>query len=115
MLAFQASAITLTRGTKGADSTAAATALAQERLELLRSLPRGHASHTPGNYADANNPLTADGQPNGRYTVTWNVSNRNVPDNGLKSVIVTVAWNENGGARQVRFGGLVRCAEVPCT
>lgn len=113
MLAFQASAITLTRGSKEADSTAAATALAQQRLELLRSLPLGHPSHTPGNYTDPSNPLTADGQPNGRYTVTWTVSNRDVPDFGLKTVLVNVAWNDPR-PRTMRLGALVRCTLVPC-
>lgn len=113
LLAFQASAITLTQGNKGADSTSAATALAQERLELLRSLPLGDPLHTPGNYADPSNPVTADGQPNGRYTVTWNISNRDIPDFGLKTVIVTVAWNDPR-PRTMQVGGFIRCSEVPC-
>lgn len=113
MLAFQASAITLTRGAKEADSTSAATALAQERLELLRSLPLGHAAHTPGSYADASNPVTADGQPNGRYNVTWTVSNRDVPDFGLKTIMVTVAWNDPR-PRSMQLGAFVRCTLVPC-
>jgi type II secretory pathway pseudopilin PulG len=113
MLAFQASTITLTRGEKEADSTAVATALAQQRLELLRSLPLGDPRHTPGTYADPSNPLTADGQPNGRYTVTWQVSNRDVPDFGLKTILVNVAWNDPR-PRTMRLGAFVRCTLVPC-
>lgn len=113
MLAFQASAITLTRSAKESDSTAAATALAQEQLELLRSLPLGDAAHTPGSYAHASNPLTADGQANGRYTLTWQVSNRDVPDIGLKTILVSVAWNDPR-PRTMQLGGFVRCTLVPC-
>lgn len=113
LLAFQASAITLTRSAKESDSTAAATALAQQQLELLRSFPLGHAGHTPGNYAHPSNPLTADGQPNGRYTLTWTVSNRDVPDFGLKTVLVSVAWNDPR-PRTMQLGGFVRCTLVPC-
>lgn len=113
MLGFIATSVTLTRSAKGADSTAAATALAQEQLELIRSLPLGHPAHTPGNYANPSNPVTADGQPNGRFNVTWAVSNRDVPDFGLKTVLVSVGWTDPE-ARTMQLGGIVRCSGVPC-
>lgn len=113
MLAFTAAAVSLTHGAKEADSTAAATALAMEQLELLRSLPLDHAAHDSGNYAHPNNPITADGEPDGRYTVTWRVSNVDQPDFGLKTIIVSVAWNDPR-ARTMQVGGIVRCSTVPC-
>src|SRR5947209_1899248 len=61
VLAVSAGSITLTRGGKLADATNVATALAQQKLELLRSMPLGAAALAPGNYVDAANPLLADG------------------------------------------------------
>ena len=113
LLAFNQSTLVVTRATKGADSSAAATSLAQETLELMRSLPLEHAWHTPGTYNDPDNPITADGQAGGRFTRTWQVSNRDIPDFGLKTVIVTIAWNDPQ-PRTMQLGGFVRCAEVPC-
>jgi Tfp pilus assembly protein PilV len=113
MLSFTTAAVALTRGEKEADSTAQATALAIEQLELLRHLPLESAQHTPGNYSNPSNPITGAGDPNGRYNVTWSVSNRDVPDFGLKTILVNVAWNDTR-ARSVRIGGFVRCSEVPC-
>ena len=113
LLAFNAASLTLTRGTKTADSTSAANAIAQQRLELMRSMPLGHPSHNPGNYASANNPMTADGQPNGIFSESWTVSNPDVPDFGLKTVVVTVSWNDPL-AHQTQLAGFVRCSVVPC-
>jgi Tfp pilus assembly protein PilV len=113
LLAFNSASLTLTRGTKTADSTSAANAMAQERLELMRSMPLGHASHNPGNYTSANNPMTADGQPGGIFNESWVVSAPDVPDFGLKTVVVTLNWNDPL-PHQTQLAGFVRCSEVPC-
>jgi len=113
LLAFNAASLTLTRGTKTADSTSAANAIAQQRLELMRSMPLGHPSHTSGSYTGANNPMTADGQPGGIFNESWVVSAPDVPDFGLKTVVVTVTWNDPL-AHQTQLAGFVRCSEVPC-
>jgi prepilin-type N-terminal cleavage/methylation domain-containing protein len=114
MMALNMTSITLARGTKIADSASVATALGQERLEALRSLPRGHAQHTPGNYDDPDNPLTADGQSGGIYTRRWRVSANDLPDFGLRTVVVRVSWN-GPDPHSLRLVGFVRCATVPCT
>jgi hypothetical protein len=113
LLAFNSASIALTRGTKTADSTAAANAIAQRRLELMRSMPLGHTSHDPGNYTSANNPMTADGQPGGIFSEGWVVSGPDVPDFGIKTVVVTLSWNDPN-PHQTQLAGFVRCSEVPC-
>ena len=112
-LAFNAATITLTRGMKTADSLSAANGLAQQRLELMRSVELDDPMHNPGNYSDGGNPMTADGQAGGIFNRTWAVSARDVPDFGLKTVVVTVAWNDPL-PHQTRLAGFVRCSEVPC-
>jgi type II secretory pathway pseudopilin PulG len=113
LLAFNAASLTLTRGTKTADSTSAANAMAQQRLELMRSMPLGHASHTSGNYDSASNPMTADGLPGGIFNESWVVSAPDTPDFGLKTVVVTVSWNDPL-PHQTQLAGFVRCSVVPC-
>jgi prepilin-type N-terminal cleavage/methylation domain-containing protein len=113
MMALNMTSISLARGAKTADGYSAATALATERLEILRAMPLGAPGHTPGNYSSANNPLTADGQPGGRYTLTWVVSPKDTPAIGLKTVTVNVAWTD-ATAHTMQLAGYVRCSAVPC-
>ena len=113
MMALNMTSISLARGTKTADSYSAATALATEELEIIRAMPVGSAGHAPGNYASANNPLTADGQAGGRYTRTWTVSGNNSPSAGLRTVTVTVAWTD-GAPHSLQLVGYIRCQNLPC-
>src|SRR5213593_2945033 len=79
LMAFAANTISLTHNEKSADSTSAAHALAQQKLEQLRSMPLGAAQAASGNYTDASNPLAADGSAGGSFTRTWTVSANNTP------------------------------------
>jgi Tfp pilus assembly protein PilV len=112
VLGMSASAIELSRTAKWADMASAATALATERLELVRSLPLGDAGHTTGSYNAGT--MQADGTANGPYTVAWVVSAKDTPWVGLKTVTVTTSWNQYNKARTVQMGALVRCTKTPC-
>src|SRR5207253_9698168 len=94
LMAFAANTIWLTRDEKSADSTSAAHALAQQKLEQLRSTPLGAAAVAPGPYVDPTNPLQADGTAGGTFTRTWNVSPNDHPTFGLRTVTVTVSWRD---------------------
>lgn len=113
MMGLNMTSISLARGTKTADSFSVATALATERLEIIRAMPLGAADHAPGSYEDDDNPLKADGTPGGKYTVTWDVSAKDTPENGLKTVVVAVAWTDHT-PHTMQLAGYVRCSEVPC-
>src|SRR5438132_12453844 len=89
LMAFAANTIWLTRDEKSADSTSAAHALAQQKLEQLRSTPLGAAAVAPAPYVDPTNPLQADGTAGGTFTRTWNVSPHAQPPCGLRTVTVT--------------------------
>lgn len=112
LLAFAANSVSLTRNTKTTDSVAAATALAQEKLEQLRSMPLGAPQLLPGTYADAST-LTADGTPGGVFTRRWTVSAGNQPSFGVKTVSVQVSWTDSG-QHVTRVAAYVRCSVIPC-
>src|SRR2546427_8504972 len=95
LMAFAANTIWLTRDEKSADSTGAAHALAQQKLEQLRSTPLGAAAVAPGNYIDPTNPLQADGTAGGTFTRGWTVSGNDQPTFGLRTVTVTVSWRDS--------------------
>ncbi len=65
LMAFAANTISLTHNEKSADSTSAAHALAQQKLEQLRSLGLDALQLAPGIYIDPANPLQADGTAGG--------------------------------------------------
>ena len=106
-------AISVSRSAKTADSTAAATALATEKLEQLRSMPLDAAAFAPGIYYDPANPLTADGVMGGIYRRRWNVSAKDTPHFGVKTVTVTVAWRDSND-HQTSVAAYVRCSTIPC-
>jgi Tfp pilus assembly protein PilV len=113
LMAFAANTISLTRTEKTADSTSAAHALAQQKLEQLRSTPLGAADVLPGNYVDPVNPMKADGTAGGPFSRTWAVSGNNTPTWGLRTVTVTVAWTDSK-AHTTRLAAFVRCSTIPC-
>lgn len=113
VLALSASAVSITRANAVGANVAAATALAQAKLEELRSLPLGSPQLSPGTYAAADNPLAADGRSPGPYTLTWSVSDGDEPQIGLRTVTVEVAWHDYQD-RRVLLAAYVRCPALPC-
>jgi hypothetical protein len=113
LMGLAGNAVSLTRTAKGADSTSAATALALQKLEQLRSMPLGAAGLASGQYYDPANPMTADGQAGGLFSRSWQVSAKDTPGFGLKTVTVTVAWTDSK-PRTTRVAAYVRCATIPC-
>ena len=112
LLGLSASSIMLARGSKVSDSTAAATALTVERIELLRSLPLDSAGHNPGNYSGGS--MKANGTSGGLFNIAWVVSAVDTPTFGLKTITVTTTWSELGKAHEVHLAALVRCSNTPC-
>jgi Tfp pilus assembly protein PilV len=113
LMAFAANTVSLTRNEKTADSTSAAHALAQQKLEQLRSTPLGAPEVNPGNYFDPANPLKADGTTGGTFSRTWSVSANDTPSWGLRSVTVTVTWTDSK-SHTTRLAAFVRCSTIPC-
>jgi len=114
LLALAGSGISLTRNQKTADSTAAAHALAQQKLEQLRSMPLAAPNLASGSYNDAGNPLQANGTTGGIFTRSWSVSANDTPANGLKTVTVSVGWTDSR-AHTTTIAAFVRCSNNPCT
>jgi Tfp pilus assembly protein PilV len=112
LMAFAANTIALTRNEKSADGTSTAHALAQQKLEQLRSLPLGAAQVSPGLHLDAGT-LKADGTANGPFTRTWIVSANDTPTFGLRAVTVLVSWKDSR-QHTTRLAGYVRCSKIPC-
>jgi hypothetical protein len=84
---MQASAL---RATFGAYKATEATKRAQDRMELLLSLPYRDGLLAGGSHSAESSPQ--------EYTITWNVG-ENQPMNNMKKVTVTVSWNERGVTR----------------
>jgi Tfp pilus assembly protein PilV len=114
VVGFSMNSVTLTRANKTAGSVTEATALAQHKLEELRSMPLGAAELAPGAYADGANPMRADGSRPGAFRRTWTVSAKDSPRAGLKTVAVSVAWTDSR-AHTARLAAYVRCSTVPCS
>ena len=113
ILGLSAASVSVTRNSKGADSTSAATALAQQKLEQLRSMPLNATQLDPGIYYDAGNKLKADGTSGGTFDRSWLVSLKDTPRPGLKTVTVTVAWTDSR-SHSTQVASYVRCNAVPC-
>jgi Tfp pilus assembly protein PilV len=113
LLGLGIGAISLTRNAKSADNTSAATALAIEKLEQLRSMPLGAPAFAPGIYYDAGNPMHADGTFGGTYNRRWAVSQKNTPRMGLQTVTVTVWWRDSR-THDTSVAAYVRCSKIPC-
>jgi prepilin-type N-terminal cleavage/methylation domain-containing protein len=114
LLGMTANTIAVSRAQSVSRNAAAATALAQQQLESLRNLPLDADGVDPGSYVDAGNPMTADGEPNGKFERTWVVSDVDSPAMGLKTITVTVAWTDYE-SHQTSVSAYVRCSTVPCT
>jgi hypothetical protein len=112
-MAFAANTLSLTHNEKSADSTSAAHALAQQKLEQLRSMQLGAAALNPGIYIDPANPLQADGTAGGTFTRRWTVSSNDQPASGLRTVTVTVSWRDTR-LHTTTLASYVRCSAIPC-
>lgn len=78
------------RATAGAYRTTEATERAQDRMELLLSLPYDDSLLSEGPHEDTSfSP---------EYTVTWEVT-ENKPMHGMKKITVTVSWDRRGATR----------------
>ena len=113
LMAFAANTIWLTRDEKSADSTSAAHALAQQKLEQLRSLELDAPQLAPGIYIDPANPLQADGTAGGSFTRRWVVSGNDSPASGLRTVTVTVSWRDTQ-SHTTTLAAYIRCSTIPC-
>src|SRR5215468_10435580 len=76
MLGLVTSTVFVSRANKSSGSVAAATTLAQQKLEQLRSMPLDAAGLAPGQYSDPAGAMTADGSANGPFSRSWVVSAR---------------------------------------
>jgi len=112
-MAFAANTISLTHNEKSADSTSAAHALAQQKLEQLRSMQLGAAALNPNIYIDPANPLQADGTTGGTFTRRWTVSPNDSPGPGLRTVTVTVSWRDTR-LHATTLASYIRCSAIPC-
>lgn len=108
-----ANSVAATRANRVSREISVAAALAQDKMEALRSLdPAANpADLTVGNHVDPRNPLTAFGAAGGFFTRVWTVT-RNTPSVGLYTVVVTVSWGD-GGSRQTSVVGYV-CPSKEC-
>ena len=113
LLGLGMGAINVSQNSKSADATAAGTSLAMEKLEQLRSMPLDAAAFVPGIYYDPANPLTADGVMGGIYRRRWQVSAKDTPSFGVKTVTVTVSWRDSND-HATSVAAYVRCSTVPC-
>src|SRR2546425_613143 len=113
LMAFAANTISLTHNEKSADSTSAAHALAQQKLEQLRSLELDAPQLAAGIYIDPANPLQADGTAGGTFTRRWVVSGNDSPAPGLRTVSVTVTWRDTR-LHTTTLASYVRCSAIPC-
>jgi Tfp pilus assembly protein PilV len=113
VFALVTNSVSIARMSTTAKSVNAATALAQEKLEQLRSMPLGAAQLAPGSYDEAS-PIDADGRPGGRYTRSWTVSANDTPRRGLRTVTVRVAWTDSR-PHTTRLAAYVRCSTIPCS
>ena len=115
LLLLGANTVVMARSTKTADAAAAATGLAREQIERLRSMPLGAPGHNPGTFNDPGNPMNADGTPGGIFGRSWQVSASNIPAPGLRTAQVFVTWTDGSGPHTVQLAAYLRCATVPCS
>ena len=114
ILGLVSSTVFLARVNKTSGGVAAATALAQQKLEQLRSMPLDAAALAPGQYADPAGAMNADGSAGGPFNRSWVVSARNTPRAGLKTVTVSVAWTDSR-PHTTALAAYVRCSTIPCS
>jgi Tfp pilus assembly protein PilV len=114
MLGLVGSTVFVSRVNTSSSGIAAATALAQQKLEQLRSMPLDAAGLGPGQYTDPAGAMKADGSAGGPFSRSWVVSAGNTPRPGLKTVTVSVAWVDSR-SHTTTLAAYVRCSTIPCS
>ena len=109
LLAVASMQVSAIRGNDFSSNVTEATVLAQDKLELLSTLPYAHGDlqDQDGDFDSglADSGAGADysetpAAPFSRYTVSWNVAENNpVPD--AKTIRVIVTWRDRGIDRQI--------------
>jgi type IV pilus assembly protein PilV len=109
LLAVASMQVSAIRGNDFSSNVTEATVLAQDKLELLSTLPYAHSDlqDQDGDFSSglADSGASADysetpAAPFSRYTVSWNVSENNpVPD--AKTIRVIITWHDRGIDRQI--------------
>lgn len=109
LLAVATMQVSAIRGNDFSSNVTEATILAQDKLELLSTLPYAHGDlqdqdgdfdvglSDSGASADYSETPAA---PFSRYTVSWNVSENN-PVPNAKTIRVIVTWHDRGIDRQI--------------
>jgi len=114
MLGLVSSTVFVSRVNTSSSGIAAATALAQQKLEQLRSMPLDAPGLGPGQYTDPAGAMKADGSTGGPFSRSWVVSASNTPRPGLKTVTVSVAWVDSR-SHTTTLAAYVRCSTIPCS
>jgi len=99
-----------------------ATTLAKDTLDYFKSVPFNHAviadtndsnnsaltNTTDIDHQHGDNPIDAQGNPGGKYTLIWNVAD-DTPNQNNKAVVVTVSWlsGPNQVPKQAQFATLI--------
>ena len=99
-----ASITSMRADTKG-HKEAIATALAQAKLDELRTLPHDNSAWSSGGHTEAHLGESGATELNGLYTRTWTVVANYNNLSGLTRVAASVSWNE-GTPRSVTLSSL---------
>ncbi|MFC1863123.1 prepilin-type N-terminal cleavage/methylation domain-containing protein [Thermodesulfobacteriota bacterium] len=94
LLAVATMQVTAIRGNSTSMDVSSAIDLVQDRVDKLLSVNIGHADLSPGNHPD---PV-----PDDKFEITWSVQN-NTPIFNVKTINVTVEWNDRGLTKQHSF------------
>ena len=94
LLGFASVGVNAIRDDSFSRKTNVALALAQAKLEQLRSLPYSNSQWTSGSHTESD--LDEDGNADGEYTRSWVVTLDYNGHSGLRRVSVTVSWPGTG-------------------
>lgn len=105
VLAVATMQISGTRGNRLANELTQATALAQDKIEELKSKDISSADLAPGHHDDPGNPIAETTSGAGLFNRSWdNITN--FADS--RSVTVTVAWTLGGNTHKVVLTTITR-------
>ncbi len=103
ILGLSSMTVMVIKGNSFSKCTTKATALANDKMEDLKSRSFTDASFSAGTHSDAGNPIQ------GLYTRTWNVTDGMDASNthiNYKTIAVTVTWSGQGQTRAVLLNAL---------
>ena len=107
VLAVATMQISGTRGNRLANELTQATALAQDRIEELKSKDISSADLAPGNYDDPGNPIAETTSGAGLFNRSWVITGLPTTPPS-RSVTVTVAWTLGGNTHNVVLTTITR-------